>query len=41
VEDGWRYFIHGWAAVIGRAFDIDIDRERTARLAAIADAARR
>ena len=37
VEDGWRYFIHGWAVVIGRVFGIDIDPDRTARLAAIAE----
>ena len=37
VEDGWRYFIHGWAAVIGRVFDIEMDAERTARLAAIGE----
>jgi len=41
VEDGWRYFIHGWAVVIGRVFDIDIGAERTARLAAIAEVERR
>jgi shikimate 5-dehydrogenase len=40
VEDGWRYFIHGWAVVIGRVFDIDIDPDRTARLASIAQAER-
>ncbi len=37
VEDGWRYFIHGWAVVVGTAFGIDVDAERTARLAAIAE----
>ncbi len=40
VEDGWRYFIHGWAVVMGRAFDIEIDAEKTARMAAIAESAR-
>lgn len=40
VEDGWRYFIHGWAVVMERVFDIDIDPERTDRLAVIADAER-
>lgn len=40
VEDGWRYFIHGWAAVIGRAFDIGIGPSETARLAAIAESER-
>jgi shikimate 5-dehydrogenase len=33
VEDGWRYFIHGWAVVMGRVFDIDIDQALTERLA--------
>lgn len=40
VEDGWRYFIHGWAVVIGRAFDIEVDAEKTDRMAAIAESAR-
>ena len=40
VEDGWRYFIHGWAVVIGRAFEIDVDAEKTARLASIAESTR-
>lgn len=40
VEDGWRYFIHGWAAVISRAFDIEIGPEQTARMAAVAAAER-
>lgn len=25
VEDGWRYFIYGWSAVVAEAFAIDID----------------
>ena len=25
VEDGWRYFIHGWTAVIEEVFDVAID----------------
>ena len=40
VEDGWRYFIHGWAVVMERVFGIDIDRQRTDRLSAIAEAER-
>jgi shikimate 5-dehydrogenase len=36
VEDGWRYFIHGWAVVMGQVFDIDVEGELTDRLAAIA-----
>jgi shikimate dehydrogenase len=37
VEDGWRYFIHGWAAVMSRVFDVYIGPDETARLAAIAE----
>ena len=37
VEDGWRYFIHGWAVVMGQVFDVDVEGELTDRLAAIAD----
>ena len=37
VEDGWRYFIHGWAAVMSRVFDVYIGPEETIRLAAIAE----
>jgi len=33
VEDGWRYFIHGWAVVMEHVFEIDISRERLARMA--------
>lgn len=40
VEDGWRYFIHGWAVVMDRVFGTDIDRQRTDRLIAIAEAER-
>ena len=40
VEDGWRYFIHGWAVVIGKVFGLDINAATTARLAAIAESAR-
>ena len=37
VEDGWRYFVHGWAVVMGRAFDIEVGPDLTERLAAIAE----
>ncbi len=40
VEDGWRYFIHGWAVVMGQVFDIDVEGELTDRLAAIAESGR-
>ena len=30
VEDGWIYFLHGWSAVIGEVFDLDIDEARFA-----------
>ncbi|MFW6203393.1 MAG: shikimate dehydrogenase family protein [Actinomycetota bacterium] len=32
VEDGWTYFIHGWSAVVGEAFDVDIDEATLQRL---------
>ena len=37
VEDGWRYFIHGWAAVLERVFELDINRERIARMSAVSE----
>lgn len=40
VEDGWRYFIHGWAVVLGRAFDLEVAGAVTARLATIAGSER-
>jgi shikimate 5-dehydrogenase len=40
VEDGWRYFIHGWAAVMERVFQIDIDAPKIARLAAVSESER-
>ena len=40
VEDGWRYFIHGWSAVIAEAFHIDLDDRILQRLSAEAEAAR-
>ena len=40
VEDGWRYFIHGWAAVMEHVFQIDIDREKIARMAAVSETER-
>ncbi len=40
VEDGWRYFIHGWAVVMERVFEIDIDSGKVARLAAVSESER-
>jgi shikimate dehydrogenase len=36
VEDGWRYFLHGWLGVIAYVLDITIDDEAFERCAAIA-----
>jgi shikimate 5-dehydrogenase len=38
VEDGWKYFIHGWTQVIAEVFHIDIDGEVLKKLSAIAQA---
>lgn len=32
VEDGWRYFIHGWSEVIAEAFEVELTPETLARL---------
>lgn len=40
VEDGWRYFIHGWTQVIAEVFDIEMPPETVARLSTIAVGAR-
>lgn len=40
VEDGWRYFVHGWSAVIAEVFDLRLDRPMIQRLSAVAAAAR-
>jgi shikimate 5-dehydrogenase len=37
VEDGWRYFIHGWAVVMEHVFEIDIDGEKIARISAVSE----
>jgi shikimate 5-dehydrogenase len=39
-EDGWRYFIHGWAVVLERVFELDINREMIARMSAVSDSHR-
>jgi shikimate dehydrogenase len=40
VEDGWRYFIHGWAAIIEEVFERPISDDEIDRLAQIAAFAR-
>jgi shikimate dehydrogenase len=36
VQDGWRYFIHGWTQVIAEVFDIDMPRETVDELGRVA-----
>jgi shikimate 5-dehydrogenase len=36
VEDGWRYFIHGWTQVIADVFEIPMPHDTVARLSSIA-----
>jgi len=40
VENGWRYFIHGWAVVMERVFQIEINGDSLARLAAVSEGER-
>jgi shikimate dehydrogenase len=40
VQDGWRYFIHGWAVVMEEVFELSIDEDQLARLAAVSEAER-
>ncbi|WP_309126822.1 shikimate dehydrogenase [Microbacterium sp.] len=40
VEDGWRYFIHGWSQVIADVFEISLTPEIVERLATAAEAVR-
>jgi shikimate 5-dehydrogenase len=40
VQDGWRYFIHGWAVVMEEVFDRTIDEDQLARLAAVSETER-
>ncbi|TDD65575.1 shikimate dehydrogenase [Jiangella aurantiaca] len=40
IEDGWRYFVHGWSAVIDEAFDLNLDDSAIERLSAVATAMR-
>jgi shikimate 5-dehydrogenase len=40
VHDGWRYFIHGWAAVMEEVFDLRIGDDQLSRLASLSDTER-
>jgi shikimate dehydrogenase len=40
VEDGWRYFIHGWAVVMEHVFQVGISGEGFARMAAVSESER-
>ena len=33
IEDGWRYFLHGWTTALSEAFGFDLDAERFKELA--------
>lgn len=33
VEDGWRYFVHGWSEVVAEVFDLDLDARTIEELA--------
>jgi len=36
VEDGWRYFVHGWTQAVGEVFAVPMPRETVAQLGRIA-----
>ncbi len=38
LEDGWRYFIHGWSQVVADVFDVPMPPDRVAQLSAAAAA---
>jgi shikimate 5-dehydrogenase len=40
VQDGWRYFIHGWAVVMEEVFERTIDDAQLSRLAAASESER-
>ena len=40
VEDGWRYFIHGWTQVIAEVFDIEMTRGTVDELGRVASSLR-
>ncbi len=37
IEDGWRYFLHGWTEVIAEVFDLELDSETFDQLCAAAE----
>jgi shikimate dehydrogenase len=37
IQDGWRYFLHGWSEVIAEVFHLELTRERFERLAESAE----
>ena len=37
VENGWEYFLHGWTAIIGKVFEIEIDPATFQHLARLAE----
>ncbi|MGH8871629.1 MAG: shikimate dehydrogenase family protein [Acidimicrobiia bacterium] len=41
IEDGWRYFLHGWSEHIAEVFDLQLSRAEFTGLAAIAETLRR
>lgn len=40
VNDGWRYFIHGWSSVVSEVFDVTITPELLSKLSAAAEIAK-
>jgi shikimate 5-dehydrogenase len=36
IEDGWRYFVHGWTCVIEEVFDVEMTPEIVGELSKIA-----
>jgi len=40
VEDGWRYFVHGWSQVIGDVFDVPMPHATVVELADVAASVR-
>ena len=40
LEDGWRYFVHGWSTVVADVFDVPMPPETVAELGRVASASR-
>ncbi len=36
IEDGWKYFLHGWTRILAEVFALELDADRFARLSAAA-----